>query len=122
METSRVGKRGTVVVPVRLRKRFGLKEGDLLITEEREDGILFRPAVAVPVEIYTPERKAEFLLNNAVTKEDYDAACEAVRELGLDPRKVPSTAAGMRDSLPTKKEIEKTFAGLESSVKRRKHA
>lgn len=122
METSRVGKRGTIVVPVKLRQRFGLKEGDLLITEEREDGILFRPAVAVPVEIYTPERKAEFLLNNAVTKEDYDAACEAVRELGLDPAKVPYTDSGMRDSLPTKKEFQAQLAEIERAVKSRKHA
>lgn len=122
METSRVGKRGTVVVPVKLRQRFGLKEGDLLITEEREDGILFRPAVAVPVEIYTPERKAEFLLNNAVTKEDYDAACEAVRELGLDPAKVPYTDPEMRDSLPRKKEFQAELAEIEQAAKRRKHA
>lgn len=119
METSRVGKRGTVVVPVKLRQRFGLKEGDLLITEEREDGILFRPAVAVPVEIYTPERKAEFLLNNAVTKEDYDAACEAVRELGLDPAKVPFTDPDVRDSLPTGEEMKATWATIRKNLSRR---
>lgn len=122
METSRVGKRGTIVVPVKLRQRFGLKEGDLLITEEREEGILFRPAVAIPVEIYTPQRKAEFLLNNAVTKEDYDAACESVRELGLDPAKVPYTDPAMRDTLPTKKQFEKDFAELQTRLKRRKRA
>lgn len=122
METSRVGKRGTIVVPVKMRKRFGLKEGDLLIPEEREDGILFRPAVAVPVEIYTPERKAEFLLNNSITKEGYDEACESVREMGLDPAKIPFTDADMRNRLPTRTEFEKAFAELESSAKRRKHA
>jgi len=40
----------------------GLEERALVIAEEREDGILLRPAVAMPVEIYT-ERKAEFLLS-----------------------------------------------------------
>jgi AbrB family looped-hinge helix DNA binding protein len=89
METSRVGKRGTIVVPVKLRKRFGLKEGDLLVTEEREDGILLRPAVAVPVEIYTPERRAEFLLNNAIDDEDYAKALEEVRGMGIDPKTIP---------------------------------
>ena len=85
METTRVGKRGTFVIPVKLRQRFNIKEGDLFLAEEREDGILLRPAIAVPVEIYTPERKAEFFLNNAVTREDYDAACEDIRAMGLDP-------------------------------------
>ncbi len=119
METSRVGKRGTIVVPIKLRQRFGLKEGDLLITEERDDGILFRPAVALPVEIYTPERKAEFLLNNAVTREDYDEACELVRALGLDPAKVPFTDPSRRDSLPTDKEVRKTWTAIEKNLGRR---
>ena len=65
MDTAKLGKRGTLVIPAKLRQRFALKEGDLLVTEEREDGILLRPAVAVPVEIYTPRRKAEFALNNS---------------------------------------------------------
>jgi len=68
-----------------LRKRFGIEEGSLVVAEEKEDGILIRPAVIVPVERYTPERKAEFLLSNAVDANDYRRARKEVRELGLDP-------------------------------------
>jgi AbrB family looped-hinge helix DNA binding protein len=50
MEPSKVGKRGTVVIPAELRRRFGIEEGTLVIAEEREDGILIRPAVALPLE------------------------------------------------------------------------
>jgi len=85
METSKVGKRGTVVIPAPLRRRFGLEEGSLVIAEEREEGVLIRPAVALPVEIYTPERRAEFLLSTAIDAEDYAHARETVRQLGLDP-------------------------------------
>ena len=88
METSKVGKRGSVVVPARLRRKFGIKEGGLVVAEERPDGILIRPAVALPVEIYTPERKAEFLLSNAVDTEDYRAAVAQVKEMGLDPANI----------------------------------
>ena len=84
-ETSKVGKRGTVVIPAALRRRFGIQEGSLVITEEREEGVLIRPAVVMPVEVYTPERQAEFLLSNAVDEEDYTRAREEVRKLGLDP-------------------------------------
>ena len=38
METSKVGKRGSVVVPARLRRKFGIKEGGLVVAEERPDG------------------------------------------------------------------------------------
>ena len=87
--TSRVGKRGTIVIPAALRRRFGIEEGSLVIAEDREEGILIRPAVAVPLESYTPERRAEFLLSNAVDAGDYARAQEEVRKMGLDPAAVP---------------------------------
>lgn len=87
-ETSKVGKRGTVVIPASLRRRFGIEDGSLVIAEEREDGILIRPAVAMPVEIYAPKRRAEFLLSNAVDAKDYERAKEEVRKMGLDPAKI----------------------------------
>ena len=89
MEISKVGKRGAVVVPARLRRKFGIEEGGLIVAEERPDGILIRPAAAVPLEIYTPERRAEFLLSNAVDERDYQAAVAEAGKLGIDPAKVP---------------------------------
>ena len=89
MESARVGKRGAIIVPARLRKRFGIEEGSLVVAEEKDDGILIRPAVLVPVERYSPERKAEFLLFTATTDTDYRRARKAVRKLGCDPDSVP---------------------------------
>ena len=86
---TKVGKRGTNVVPGPLRKRYGLEEGALVIVEESDEGILIRPAVAVAIESYTPSRKAEFLLSNAVDAEDYARAVEEVRRMGLDPATIP---------------------------------
>ena|SRR6266516_1059736 len=88
-QPARVGKRGAIIVPANLRKRFGIEEGSIVIAEEQDDGILIRPAVIVPVERYTPERKAEFLLSNAVNEDDYRKARKEVRKLGLDPDSVP---------------------------------
>ncbi len=84
MESAKVGKRGAIVVPAKLRRRFGIEEGTVVIAEEREDGILIRPAVVVPIERYTPERKAEFLLSNATTRADYRKARKEVQKLGID--------------------------------------
>jgi len=88
-QSARVGKRGSIIVPASLRKRFGIEEGTLVTAEEKDDGILIRPAVLVPVERYTPERKAEFLLSNALDAEDYRQARKEVRKLGLDPDSIP---------------------------------
>jgi len=87
-ETGKIGKRGTIVIPVRLRRRFGFEEGSLVIAEEAPGGVLLRPAAAVALELYTPERRAEFLLSNAVDVSDYARAIKEVRELGLDPKKI----------------------------------
>jgi len=89
MESAKVGKRGAIVVPAKLRRRFGIEEGTVVIAEEREDGILIRPAVVVPIERYTPERKAEFLLSNATTRADYRKARKEVQKLGIDPDSIP---------------------------------
>jgi AbrB family looped-hinge helix DNA binding protein len=89
MQSARVGKRGAIIVPANLRRRFGIEEGTIVTAEEKDDGILIRPAVVIPVERYTPERKAEFLLSNAVDEADYRSARKAVRKMGLNPDSIP---------------------------------
>ncbi len=87
-EAVTIGRRGQTVIPAALRRRFGIDEGTLVIFEETPDGILIRPAVALPVEHYSPERKAELLLNNATDARDYAKAVGAVRAMGLDPETI----------------------------------
>jgi AbrB family looped-hinge helix DNA binding protein len=89
MESAKVGKRGAIVVPARLRKRFGIKEGSVITAEALDDGILIRPAVIVPIERYSPERKAEFLLSTATSPQDYERARKEVVKLGLTPDSIP---------------------------------
>jgi AbrB family looped-hinge helix DNA binding protein len=72
------------VLPAKLRRRLGIEEGSFVVAEEHEDGILIRPATVLPIEIYTPERRAEFLLNNAVSAEDDRRARAEVKRMGLD--------------------------------------
>jgi bifunctional DNA-binding transcriptional regulator/antitoxin component of YhaV-PrlF toxin-antitoxin module len=93
MEVVKVGKRGTIIVPVKLRKQYGIEEGALVTTEAREDGVLIRPAIVMSVERYTPERKAEFLLSTATTVKDYQRARREVTKLGLDPDAIPHRRA-----------------------------
>jgi AbrB family looped-hinge helix DNA binding protein len=87
-ERTKVGRRGAVVIPAGLRKKYGFQEGSLVIAEARAEGVLLKPAATIPVEIYTPERKAEFLLNNAITPEDYAWAVGEVRKMGLSPESI----------------------------------
>ena len=48
MTTDRVGKNGAVIIPLNLRRQFGLDEGVPVVTEAREDGVLVKAAGADP--------------------------------------------------------------------------
>ncbi len=52
-----VGRRGAIVLPSAVRERYGLKDGSLFISEEREDGILIRPATAVAIDLQEVRKK-----------------------------------------------------------------
>lgn len=58
--TLTINSRGVVTLPAKLRRAMGLKTDDLLIAETTPEGLLLRPAVTLPVELYTPERLQEF--------------------------------------------------------------
>jgi AbrB family looped-hinge helix DNA binding protein len=115
MTTIKMGKRGTLVLPVKLRKQLGIEDGSILITEARDGEIRIRPAVAVEAELYTPERRAELLLNNATTKEEWDAIAADVRSWGLDPLNIPFVDPGQREKLPTGRELDKRIAKAKSA-------
>lgn len=52
--------RGVVTLPAKLRHALGLKPDDQLIAETTPEGLLLRPAVTLPVEIYSEKRIREF--------------------------------------------------------------
>ncbi|HXN15733.1 MAG TPA: AbrB/MazE/SpoVT family DNA-binding domain-containing protein [Usitatibacter sp.] len=58
--TITITSRGVITLPTRLRDALGLKADDLLIAEITSDGILLRPAVTLPIEIYSSKRVREF--------------------------------------------------------------
>ncbi len=58
--TLTVTSRGVVTLPARLREALGLKADDQLIAETTPEGLLLRPAVTLPVEIYSDQRMREF--------------------------------------------------------------
>jgi AbrB family looped-hinge helix DNA binding protein len=58
--TVTITNRGVVTLPAKLRHALGLKADDQLIAETTPDGLLLRPAVTLPLEVYTPQREREF--------------------------------------------------------------
>lgn len=60
-----LSERGVITIPASLRQAYGLKPNDELILEGTEAGILLRPSISVPIEIYTEARIAEFARDEA---------------------------------------------------------
>lgn len=58
--TLTITSRGVVTLPAKLRLALGLKGEDQLIAETTPDGLLLRPAVTLPIEIYSVKREQEF--------------------------------------------------------------
>jgi len=55
-----IGQRGVLTLPAKLRKRYGLQQNDELIVEETDQGLLLRPCISMPIELYSDDRIAEF--------------------------------------------------------------
>ena len=52
--------RGAVTLPAKLFQALGLKADDQLIAETTPEGLLLRPAVTLPIELYSPARERKF--------------------------------------------------------------
>jgi antitoxin PrlF len=58
--TLAISSRGVLTLPAKLREAVGLRPEDPVIAETTPAGLLLRPAVTLPVEIYTEDRVREF--------------------------------------------------------------
>jgi len=58
--TLTVTSRGVITLPAKLRQALGLKADDQLIAETTPEGLLLRPAVTLPIELYSGKRIREF--------------------------------------------------------------
>lgn len=58
--TLTVTSRGVITLPARLRRALGLKADDQLIAETTPEGLLLRPSVTLPIELYGERRIREF--------------------------------------------------------------
>lgn len=108
--TIKMGKRGTIVLPAKLRKQFGLQDGSLLVTEAKDGEIRLRPAFVYEPPVWSPEEKAYFILINSMTKEEWDRNLPDVLAMGVDPTKIEGLEPNHRDGLPTDAEWDQKMS------------
>jgi len=59
-----INERGNLTLPKDLRTKYGLDSPGQVIIEESPEGLLIRPSVTFPLEIYSDERIQEFTESN----------------------------------------------------------
>jgi antitoxin PrlF len=77
--TVTIASRGVVTLPSKLRQALGLKADDQLIAEMTPEGLLLRPAITLPVEMYSPARQREFDESEAELEQVLAAKTPALR-------------------------------------------
>jgi AbrB family looped-hinge helix DNA binding protein len=58
--TIQINSRGNLTLPKKIRKMLGIENGGVVMAESSGQGILLKPAMAFPIEMYSDFRVAEF--------------------------------------------------------------
>ena len=69
-ETLVVSGRGQITLPATLRKRLGIKGGDVMILEDRGGEIVLKPGVVVELQLYGDEQIARWEAEDALSDEE----------------------------------------------------
>ncbi len=69
-ETLVVSSRGQITLPATLRRRLGIKGGDVMTLEDRSDEIVLKPAVVVELQLYGDEQIARWDAEDALSDEE----------------------------------------------------
>ncbi len=81
MQTIKLGPGYTLTIPEEIRVQLRMEVGDPFALIVEDGGIRIESLL----ESYTPERIAEFLLNNSCNEQDYRENLSEVLKLGVDP-------------------------------------
>ena len=77
-----VSGRGQITLPAALRKRLGLKGGDVVILEDRGNEIVLKPGVVLEVQLYGDEQIAEWDAEDALAADERGPVDREARSAG----------------------------------------
>ena len=73
-----VSDRGQVTLPAAMRKRLGIKGGDVVILEDRGSEIVLKPGVVLELELYNDEQIAQWDADDALDDAERNRIVDAV--------------------------------------------
>ena len=69
-ETLVVSSRGQITLPAALRKRLGIKSGDVVILEERGNEVVLKPGMVLEVQRYSDEKIAQWDADDKLSEKE----------------------------------------------------
>ena len=73
-----VTNRGQVTLPVAMRKRLGIKGGDVVILEDRGSEIVLKPGVVLELDLYDDEQIAQWDADDRLEDDERKRIVDAV--------------------------------------------
>ena len=77
-----VSNRGQITLPAALRKRLGIKGGDVVILEERDNEVVLKPGVVIEVELYSDDQIAQWDAEDKLTETERDRLVRMLASTG----------------------------------------
>ena len=74
-----VSDRGQITLPASLRKRMGIRGGDVMLLDPRRDEIVLRPAVVLEIERYDDDQIETWAAADQLDDEERERLQEALR-------------------------------------------
>ena len=69
-ETLVVSSRGQITLPAAIRKRLGIKSGDVVMLQDRGNEIVLKPSIALEVQQYTDEQMTQWDREDTLSKQE----------------------------------------------------
>jgi AbrB family looped-hinge helix DNA binding protein len=77
-ETLVVSSRGQITLPAALRKRLGIKSGDVMILEDRGNEVVLKPGIVLEVQHYSDEQIAQWDAEDKLSGRDRDQILDSL--------------------------------------------
>lgn len=69
-ETLVVSSRGQITLPAALRKRLGIKSGDVMILEDRGNEVVLKPGIVLEIQRYSDEQISQWAAEDKLSDQE----------------------------------------------------
>ena len=79
-ETLVVSSRGQITLPAALRKRLGIRGGDVVILEERDNEVVLKPGIVLEVQHYSDAQIADWDAEDKLSDHERDQIIDTLTQ------------------------------------------